>query len=70
MHITQDGVEKKIDNVIGVIMDRNAAGIYKISERVATTPLNAAGLYYNTFYHEKQLWFNDLSENFVFFTLN
>lgn len=70
IHITQDGTEKEVDNVIGVIMDRNAAGIYKMSERVATTPLNAAGLYYNTFYHEKQLWFNDLAENGVVFTLD
>ena len=32
--------------------------------------INAAGGYTNTFWHEKQLWFNDLSENFVMFTLN
>lgn len=57
-------------NVIALIHDRDAMGVYKKDERVATTPLNAGGLYYNTFYHEKELRFIDLSENFICFTLN
>ena len=65
-----DKTSKTINNVIGVVYDRDALGIYKKDERVATTPINAAGLYYNTFYHERQLWFNDLQENFIAFTLN
>ena len=59
-----------IENVVALLYDRDAAGIYKKEEIVTTTPVNASGLYYNTFYHEKQLWFNDLSENAVVFTLN
>ena len=59
-----------VSNVIGVMHDRDALGIYQMNEVVATTPINAAGLYYNQYYHERQLWFNDLSENFVIFTLN
>lgn len=65
-----DGTNRTINNVAAVIYDRDALGIYKKDERVATTPINAAGLYYNTFYHERQLWFNDLQENFIAFTLN
>lgn len=65
-----DNAETRVNNVIAVIHDHDALGIYKKDERVATTPINAAGLYYNTFYHERQLWFNDLQENFVAFTLN
>ena len=57
-------------NVIALIHDRDAMGVYKIDERVATTPINAAGLYYNTYYHQKELRFIDLSENFLAFTLN
>lgn len=67
---SSDGAETDIKNVIGVVYDRDALGIFKKDERVATTPINAAGLYYNTFYHERQLWFNDLQENFAVFTLN
>lgn len=69
---TYDGVgtEVTVENIVGVIYDRDALGIYKQEEEVETTPINAAGLYYNTFWHAKQLWFNDTSENFVMFTLN
>lgn len=65
-----DGVSVTIQNVVGVLYDRDALGIYKRDEDVLTTPVNARGLYYNTFYHQMELWFNDTSENFVFFTLN
>lgn len=65
-----DGVAVTIQNVVGVLYDRDALGIYKRDEDVLTTPVNAKGLYYNTFYHQMELWFNDTSENFVFFTLN
>ena len=65
-----DGATTTVENVIALVHDADAAGIYKIDEVVATTPLNARGLYYNTVYHEKQLWFNDLSENAMIFTLN
>lgn len=65
-----DGTEITVDNVVGIAYDRDACGAYKWDEEVQTTPINAAGLYYNTYYHLQQLWFNDLSENFVVFTLN
>lgn len=65
-----DGSEISIPGLIAVIHDRDALGLYREEEEVATTPINAAGLYYNTYYHAKQLWFNDLSENCIIFTLS
>ena len=65
-----DGSSTAINNLIGVIADRNAFGVYQSDEDVLTSPVNAAGRYYNTFYHLKRLWFNDISENFIIFTLN
>lgn len=65
-----DGESVTLDNVIGILHDREALGMYKKDTDVLTTNVNAAGMYYNTFWHEKQLWFNDLSENAVIFTLN
>lgn len=65
-----DDTNTAVDNVVAMIADRDAMGIYKIDEDVLTTPVNAAGAYYNTYWHEKQLWFIDRSENFVIFTLN
>lgn len=65
-----DGAETTVDNVVAVLGDRDGFGMYNQEEWVATTPMNAGGGYFNTYYHEKQLWFNDLSEQFVVFTLN
>lgn len=65
-----DGTATSVSNIIAVVHDRDALGMYRKEETIATTPMNAAGLYYNQYWHEKQLWFNDLSENFVYFTLN
>ena len=65
-----DGDNVSRNNIIALLHDRDAMGVYKIDEEVLTTPVNAAGAYYNTYWHEKQLRFVDLSENFVCFTLN
>lgn len=65
-----DGVQVIKTHIVGILYDRDALGMYKKDEDVLTTPVNAKGLYYNTFYHQLELWFNDTSENFVYFTLN
>lgn len=59
----------KATDIIAVIHDRDALGTYRKEKRVATTPLNAAGLYVNTYWHEEQMWFCDRSENMLIFTL-
>lgn len=65
-----DGAQVVKTHIVGVLFDRDALGMYKKDEDVLTTPVNAKGMYYNTFYHQMELWFNDTSENFVYFTLN
>lgn len=65
-----DGTAVEINNIIGFIHDRDALGIYKRSEDVVSTPVNAFALYYNTVWHERQMWFNDVSENAVMFTVS
>lgn len=65
-----DGTATQINYIIGCAYDRDAMGIYKLQEDVLTSPVNAAGMYYNTYWHEKQLWFNDLSEQFTLFTIS
>lgn len=65
-----DSTATAVNNVVAILYDRDAMGIYKIDEEVATSPVNAAGLYYNQYWHEKQLRFIDLSENGLIFTLN
>lgn len=65
-----DETDVTVNNVIGVLYDRDALGIYKIDEETLTTPVNARARYYCTYTFAEQLWFNDLGENFLFFTLN
>lgn len=66
----KDGTAVTMSNVVGMIFDRDALGTYMHDEEVLTTPVNARGRYYNTYYHGRQLWFNDLAENAVVLTLN
>ena len=65
-----DEEEVTMTDVVCLIHDRDAFGVYKVDEEVLTSPVNAAGAYYNTYWHEKQLRFIDLSENFVAFALD
>lgn len=64
-----DGENFTEDYVVACVHDRDAFGIYQIDESVLTTPVNAAGQYYNQFWHEKQARYIDKSFNMVIFTL-
>lgn len=59
-----------LSNIVAFIHDRDALGTYRKDIEIATTPLNARGLYTNQFWHMNDLYFNDISENGVIFTLN
>ena len=54
-----------VDNVLGVIFDRDACGITTESTWMEATPFNAAGGYYNLFWHFRLRTWNDFTENFV-----
>jgi len=58
-----------IEHLAGILFDRRAAGTYRTNTEVATTPYNARGRYTNTFWHEDDMWFNDLGEQAAIFTL-
>lgn len=64
-----DGDAVSIDNLVAVIHDRDALGIYQEYEEILTTPLNAKGNYFNQFWHRKDARLVDTSENLVYFTL-
>ena len=59
-----------INNVVAFIHDRDALGTYRKEEEALTTPVNSKGRYYNTDWHVDNLYFNDMSENGIFFTLD
>ena len=67
--IASDGTAVTYSGILAVLYDRDALGLYKKDSWNSTTPFNSAGGYYNTYYHHKELYFNDLSENFVVFVI-
>ncbi len=56
--------------LFGVLFDVEALGHTIFSERMASTPMNARGLYTNLWWHYLSRWWNDYSENFVVFVLD
>lgn len=55
----------QVDNIIGVLFDRDALGITKRSTWSGASPFNPRGGYYNLYYHWTQTLFNSFTENFV-----
>lgn len=67
---SEQGESTTLSNIVAFIHDRDALGTYRKEVEIATTPLNARGLYTNQFWHMNDLYFNDITENGVIFTLN
>lgn len=67
--LSSSGTPAQYSNIMAILYDRDALGLYKKDSWNSTTPFNSAGGYYNSYYHHKELYFNDLSENFVVFYL-
>lgn len=67
--VSSDGTAIIKSGIVAIMYDRDALGLYKKDSWNSTTPFNSAGGYYNTYYHHKELYFNDLSENFVVFVI-
>ena len=59
------GSSVQVDNIIGVLFDRDALGMVKRSTWSGATPFNPRGGYYNLFWHWTQQTYNDFTENFV-----
>lgn len=61
--------EVTLSGVMGILYDREAMGTFKKKYTSITSPINAAGKYYNVFYHMITMYYNDLTENAVVFLL-
>ena len=64
------GAAVTTDNLIGIIHDKDAIGYAWINPTAAVTPLNAAGLYYNEFYHARFATLSDVTEKGVVLLLD
>ena len=73
-YLVEDGTltegTAKTDKLLGVIFDKDALGYTVVKHTIATTPLNAKGLYYNTWYHFTDKYWNDFTENGVVLLLD
>lgn len=54
-----------VENIIGILFDRDALGMVKRSTWSGATPFNPRGGYYNIFWHWTNTTWNSFDENFV-----
>ena len=59
----------KVENVVGVLIDRDAAGYNLADDDLVSSPYNAKGQYYNLFNHVRIQLENDLTEKAVVFCI-
>lgn len=59
----------EVNNVIGVLIDRDAAGYNLADDDLVSSPYNAKGQYYNLFNHVRIQLQNDLTEKAVVFCI-
>lgn len=69
-YVTRETTELATSNILGVLMDEEAAGITTYGARTATTPYNARGEYTNVWFHFNDQYWNDFTENAVVFLLD
>lgn len=65
-----NGEEQTINNIVGVLFDRDALGYTTIHNWSGTTPFNAKGGYWNTFHHFTERWYNDFTEKGIILMLD
>lgn len=62
---------KEVDKpILAVLFDEEAAGYTVVNQWTQNTPMNAAGGYYNTYWHFTDRYWNDFTENHVVFVLD
>lgn len=66
----QTAAQQDVDDIFGVIFDRDAIASNMYLYRVANTPLNAKGLYYNTWLNARIQYMNDLTEKGIILLLD
>ena len=68
--IVNAGSAVAIDNVVGVLYDRDSMGCTRIHQRTYRTPFNSVGEYSNVVHHFTTRFWNDLTENAYVFVLD
>ena len=62
---SMDGAAVTAPYIVGLLFDRDALAVNWKLDKVRTTPINAAGDYYNTYYHWVKNYTDDFTENSI-----
>lgn len=68
--VVEAGSAVTLENVFGVLYDRDAMGCTRIHQRTYRTPFNAKGEYSNVFHHFTTRYWNDFTENAITFFMD
>lgn len=74
-YIGADGAQvtaeaQSVSNIFALLCDRDALGVNFYQQSVDVSPYEAAGQYYNYWYHDAHRYYNDVTENAVLFLLD
>lgn len=61
---------QNVTNIFALLVDRDAMGVNFYDSSVDVSPYEAAGKYYNYWYHDAHRYYNDVTENAVLFLLD
>ena len=61
---------QNVTNIFALLVDRDAMGVNFYDSSVEVSPFEAAGKYYNYWYHDSHRYYNDVTENAVLFVLD
>ena len=67
--LKEDNDSVAVTDLVGVLMDEEAAGMTIINEWSMATPINARGGYSNIWYHWTDRYWNDFTENVIILRL-
>lgn len=61
---------QEVTNIFALLADRDALGVNFYDQSVDVSPYEAAGKYYNYWYHDAHRYYNDVTENAVLFLMD
>ena len=61
---------QNVEAIFAVLLDRDAVGVNFYDQSVEVSPYEAAGQYYNYWYHDGHRYYNDVTENAVIFLMD
>lgn len=68
--VVSNPTAQNVEAIFAVLLDRDAVGVNFYDQDVAVSPYEAAGQYYNYWYHDSHRYYNDVTENAVVFLMD